>query len=229
MANAIQEDNSDLLILSDNNTDTIDSDTLILDERIVNEGNDNNDSLITFGDEVSLDTDIKKEETDNLLNDLGWDLTLGNELTLEDTPETKKEDLTLGNDSLMVETVSEKKSEEINDFSIDSTDVLASNSDSVWSMSDILDRAINELSTKENLNQINIDSENNKIDKLKSEIAELEKNVSVANESVVTLKTEQTMISKNIKSLELMKKTDVTSDITGDTSKKVHNIKRKAA
>jgi uncharacterized protein (DUF3084 family) len=96
-------------------------------------------------------------------------------------------------------------------------------------MADILDRAINEMSLKSEINLSEINTEETHISELKKEISNLEDQVKIAEQRVTELKSEQAMITKNTKSLESMKKSDITTDIQKETSTKVHNVKRKQA
>lgn len=198
--------NSDLLILSDDDTNM---DTLVLDDTVV--ATTNEPELITF-DDMNLDfsADEKKE---TVKQDDAFNLDLSSfwtENTSENTTEVITEaandfnfDLT---DSTPVTTeatsVSTTPIVDLNTTVISNTPMITEN---VWTMVSILDKAIHELETRSEVIVSEISTEENNISDLKAKISKLESDVLVSETKVTELTDEKNMIAKNIKSLDKMK------------------------
>jgi hypothetical protein len=96
-------------------------------------------------------------------------------------------------------------------------------------MSDILDRAIDEMNSRSDVISSEKELEESSISDLKEQIFNLEAKVSISEEKVSELNSENAMILKNKKSIERMKNSNIATDLKKETSTKVHNVKRKKA
>ena len=96
-------------------------------------------------------------------------------------------------------------------------------------MEDILSNTINQLTSRSDIISENITSEESVISDLKNQISELEEKVKESESKVSELNSEKSLITKNIKSLEKMKESDIATDLKKETSAKVHNTKRRKA
>ena len=99
----------------------------------------------------------------------------------------------------------------------------------VWSMVDIIDRAMNDMNYRLNDIKVEKGSEESDITESKEQIANFEAKVTIAEEKLAELASEEAMINKNTKSLERMKASNVATELKAETSTKVHNVKRKKA
>ena len=93
-------------------------------------------------------------------------------------------------------------------------------------MVDILDDAMNKLNSRADSISNKISNEESNESELKSKISDLEIQVSDVQGIISELKSEKVLISKNTKSLERMKSSDVTTELKNSTSKRIHNVKR---
>lgn len=202
MAQRNDNDNSDLLILSDDDSSF---DTLVMDNNLNNVesiGSDN--ELITFEDDMNLDLWKNPEVEQNSKNEwLDIDLSsFGNEFSNEKQVEVVSE---LNNDFNFDLTSDSIDTPEVEKSDILPTNVMLDSTDNVWTMVSILDKAIHELTTRSEVIISEIDTEEKHISELKEKIVNLEWQVVVSEKLVSELTDEKTMISKNIKSLDKMK------------------------
>lgn len=231
---------NDLLILSDEDTK---KDDLVMEETTLNEDiSPSSEEMITFGDdyldwkaeEINLDNSSLSQD-DSVSLDLTWGIEINNdsseELNIAEENVTETEESTFdlwGFDSAITEetpVIQEEQSLETEDsiFGWDDASV------NIWTMEEILSKAIADLEARsETISDEKSRKEENIAD-LKSQIEDLEIKVKTANDEVAELDSEKAMITKNVKSLERMKKTNDTTDIKVETSRKVHNTKRKQA
>jgi len=229
MATATTE-SEDLLILPQEDTNT-----LVLDKEATNEDIvAPSDNAISFGDEeISLDnsslniTNDKEVKKDENTSD---SLEITEELDLWSLEDLSKDDLAW-KDS--IEEIKNKKSDDLGFWDLS---ISESGNDSVWTMEDILEKAISDLDSRSESIWNQKKSEEDKKSDFKWEIKDLEvkiKEIQVkidsSDERISELNVEQEMIEKNTKSLERMKKVNPVGDIASTTSKKIHNAKRKQA
>jgi hypothetical protein len=214
-------ENDDLLILAD---EDISTDSLVMEDEKMNEDIIwSTDELITFNEDetpTNNDADVildPKEEENSI--DL-WEVKEENN---EDENSLDLWDFT----GEVVEEESDTTSNE--DESIFGTNDLIQESGSVWTMEDILDRTMLQLESRSEIILKDKESEETNISDLKEQIKSLDTQVSISKEKVSKLDEEETMIEKNIKSIERMKKTDITTGVKSNTSTRVHNVKRKQA
>lgn len=215
-------DDDDLLILSDDNN----SDKLVMEESPFNDDLDlSNEELLTF-DGLDLPETTKSEETleknDFSVNsEEDLDLFSSSDTNLTDSSEKKEEK----NDFDLLDLSDDNKEEKIEEKeeTISNTPTLVSNNASVWTMEDILNRAMSELDLRaETIANEKMVEESN-ISDLEAQIKALEESVRIANEKVVALDKELAMISKNEKAIEKMKE----SDIALENTQKVISPKKK--
>lgn len=257
MTTAVQDNNTDLLILSDEDTTTDTLDLNVNDDEI----NTWESELITFDDnltevntsEVKVEEDVDpfnfwdsandtldfssdSSDIDNLSNEVE-DLK-SNTLDLSDfNTENIDSDIVSNeldsNNTLNSSSVIDELDLTSNESDLESSSnegiSVSKNINNVWSMTDIIDRAMNEMLKKSDINVYEINTEETHKSELKEQISNLEAQVLIAEEQITELNSEQAMITKNIKSLELMKNSNVTTDIKNETSVKVHNVKRRKA
>lgn len=202
MAQRNDNDNSDLLILSDDDSSF---DTLVMDNNINNVesiGSDN--ELITFEDDMNLDLWKNPEVEQNSKNEwLDIDLSsFGNDFSNEKQVEVVSE---LNNDFNFDLSSDSIDTPEVEKSDILPTNIMLDSTDNVWTMVSILDKAIHELTTRSEVIISEIDTEEKHISELKEKIVNLEWQVVVSEKLVSELTDEKTMISKNIKSLDKMK------------------------
>lgn len=227
-------DNSDLLILSDDNTQT---DDLVIEETSISEDIPSTEDMITF-DDISEISSKDEKKWDSL--DLSNDLNLGEEkkVTLD---EVSDENLDILNEEKETDTdtnfdfgdfwtnlpVNEVETEE---KLIDWDKDLWFTSSNVSTMEEILEKAIIDLGIRSDTISTNKTKKEGDISNLKTQIEDLELKVNTANEELSKLDSEKEMITKNTKSLERMKTVNTTTTtVKTETSRKVHNTKRKQA
>lgn len=220
-------DNDDLLILSDDDNN---NEKLVMEENSFNEDLElSNEELLTF-DGLDLPETNKSEETlekndfsVNSEDDL--DLFSSSDSKTTDSSEIKEEknDFDLLDLNEETKDVEIEKKEEV----IFNTPTLVSNNVSVWTMEDILNRAMSELDLRSETiaNEKNIEESN--ISNLEEQIKILEESVRVANEKVEALNTELAMIAKNEKAIEKMKESNMVVETKTETLSKTSNSKRK--
>jgi len=223
----------DLIILSDDDTST---DTLVLED---NENIAPSEAeLITFDEEAtSMDEKVDTFwESNNEVNNLESFNLEGENETPNEWNELQSLNITEGEDDMDMwvfweATTDEATTDETNitENPILDMDSLSSQNEPVWTMEDILDRAMVELDLRSDAILKEIELKEANISDLKEQISTLEAQANIEMEEVSELKNEKSMSEKNRKSIEIMKKSNVTSEIKSKTSTKVHNVKRKQA
>ncbi len=217
------EENSDLLILSDDNDNN--NEIITLNDNIVNDDiTTGNEELISFGEETNFET--KTEETNlDLTNEDPFKIEETSEetseeiLITENNTSTELENLELGDLSLditeekaKVEEKTETKTEESNiGFGFNNEELSSSTEEvhsNIWSMTDILDWAISQFDEREKNVEKDINFRESNIKELNNEIKWLEKKVKLEELKVTESKNEKALIVKNRKVLEKMKNTD---------------------
>ena len=235
-------DDNDLLILSDDDTQT---DELLMEETNLDEEIiPSTEEIITFDEPVlDLENDsetISEANTDdsNEALDFGSDLGIDEDKTETETLEKEEEKVDEANFDLWdfgadvtteEETIKPEEESKEEDLSFGGADLSIDSSNTVWTMEDILNKAVTDLETRLSAISDEKAQEEAIIADLKAQIEDLEIKVKTSNEKVSELVSEQSMINKNTKSLERMKTTNATGNIKTSTSTKVHNTKRKQA
>ena len=226
----ITDDNSDLLILSDDDTN---GDSLLIDSNIESLDNSTDSELISFDDDFNLESSLNETKISPNTPNLSVDTdSLFNTKDVLNEPLATVENFDFSNlDSQNTEQIQPLQPES----TIEATDSLASLSNdlimdtpiveiedssvltpikivTIWTMVEILDRAMHEMTSRTDVIVSEIVTEEENIKELKKQISDLESHVSISEKKVLDLNKEKTMISKNIKSLDKMKSTDVTTD-----------------
>lgn len=181
-------DDEDLLILSDDDNN---SDKLVIEDSSSNEDLElSNEELLTFDGLDLQDTDKSEEILEKN------DFTTNSEDSLD----------------LFSTTNIDNNSQEQKEETVFTAPILVSNNVSVWTMEDILSRAMSELDLRSQTIANDKKNEESNIADLEKQIKLLEANVKLANEKVSALDLELAMIAKNEKALEKMKETNVVSE-----------------
>lgn len=181
-------DDEDLLILSDDDNN---SDKLVIEDSSSNEDLElSNEELLTFDGLDLQDTDKSEETLEKN------DFTTNSEDSLD----------------LFSTTNIDNNSQEQKEETVFTAPILVSNNVSVWTMEDILSRAMSELDLRSQTIVNDKKNEESNIADLEKQIKLLEANVKLANEKVSALDLELAMIAKNEKALEKMKETNVVSE-----------------
>jgi len=200
MAQINDNDDSDLLILSDEDTN---NDTLVMEVNDDVLDNSSKNELISF------DNGVIENKDENSFDFSGFDLDNKpieiNEQWNVDSLKVEENSFDDNLSSSINITDNNKQSMWIVNDNWTSTTTLNSN---IWTMIEILDKAILESASRSNIIEGEIESEQNNISHLKEQMAILEWKVKVSENLVSELNTEKTMISKNIKLLEKMKVAD---------------------
>ncbi len=213
MTTIIDDDNSDLLILSDEDSNI---DSFLLNETDNSQDNLSNNELITFEDNSDFDlwSGLIVDEKLELINDnFNSDFSLdNNDLSFSDLNNDKKDEILSDNNSLTnfdlsnnTELIEELQTNSLSSNNQNIPSFPIENSVSVWTMFDILNKAINEMTSRSDIIANEIETEDKHIWELKEKILNLEWQVMVSEWIVSELKDENNLISKNVKSLEKMK------------------------
>ena len=239
----------DLLNLGETNIDTLDfwsdlsvEDNIISDDLNIDNSNTEEIKSEELNNDVSLDLDMSDFSIGSL--DINEEKDITSETTEESVLEiTWTPDLSLESNNLLDNNTSTEESvleitdntELLSDFGSGTLDIPETTLEveqeltSVWSMEDILDRAMDEMNSRLDIIKSEKDAEDSHISESKEQIENFEAKVAVAEEKLAELSSEEAMIKKNTKSLERMKTSNIASELKAETSTKVHNVKRKKA
>lgn len=176
----------DFSLLSDNETPTLIDNSNITDENILSWDlsiSEDLSSWTTTDASKIIESQIVETNTDNSF-DLLW--------STNDLVETKATEDTV-NSSF---DISNNSSSNVN---------LWNEIKTIWTMVEILDKAVSELHSRSEVIENDIESDENHIKDLKSQITNLESEVLSTEDHANKLREEDSLINKNIKSIEKMK------------------------